>query len=80
MSTPVDRPSAAATDLTGPGGWTAAVDALARVLDPDAFEPCAVLTSVHLLWVEAARRETARVHAQRALAAGYRLVSEEPSS
>lgn len=80
MTTPVDRPSAAATDLTGPGGCTTAADTLARVLDPEAFEPSEHPRNIGFELQRADRKRVAVAHAVRALAAGYRLVSEEPSS
>ena len=63
----------------GPDTGAAAVEALARILDPVAFDPRAVPKNLGQSWDKAARRYVAVVHATRAIAAGYRLVSEEPS-
>jgi hypothetical protein len=83
MNYPERRPSVAASDPVDPreGGDTgaAAVEALARILDPVAFEPCAIRANVGQLWDEFARRRVALAHAERALAAGYRLVPEGSS-
>jgi hypothetical protein len=77
MNYPERRPSAAASGPVGTG--EAAVEALARILDPVAFEPCATAQNLGQQWDRDCRQRVARVHAERALAAGYRLVSEEPS-
>lgn len=76
MSGPDSRPTAAADGLeVGPEGKDAdpaTVDALARVLDPAAFDPRPVRLGVGREWDKAARQMLAREHAERALAAGYR--------
>jgi hypothetical protein len=58
----------------------AAVDALARVLDPEAFEPSEHPRNVARELQKADRRRTAVAHAVRAVAAGYRPVSEDERS
>lgn len=57
-----------------------AVEALARILDPEAFAPSAAPREVGLELHRHDRRKTAVVAASRALAAGYRLVSDDPQS
>jgi hypothetical protein len=54
---------------------TAAVDALARVLDPEAFEPVEHPRNLARELQKADRRRTAVAHAVRAVAAGWRWVS-----
>lgn len=79
MSTPVDRPGVAADGLTPPPECPGPTEALARVLDPEAFEPSDRPRNVGFELHRVDRRRTAVVHAVRALTAGYRLVSEVPS-
>lgn len=84
MSIPVSRPTVAASEPVDPresgGAGPAAVEALARILDPVAFDPRAVPKNLGQDWDKVSRQMVAREHAERALAAGYRLVSEEPGS
>jgi len=83
VSTPDYRPDVAASGTgQGPEGEdirTAGVEALARVLDPVAFDPRAVPKNLGQEWDRCCRQMLALGHARRALAAGYRLVSEESS-
>jgi hypothetical protein len=72
-------PSVATRETERGGQGAAAVDALARVLDPLAFEPSEHPRNVGHELQRADRKRTAVAHAVRALAAGYRLVSEEPT-
>lgn len=76
MSTPVDPCGVAVDGLTPVSGCLGVIDALARVLDPQAFEPSEHPRDVGFELQRADRRRTAVVHAVRAVAAGYRLVSE----
>jgi len=78
VSTDVDRPSAAADTRPAPSEGATAVDALARVLDPEAFEPSQHPRNVGHELQRADRKRTAAAHAVRALAAGYRLPEESP--
>jgi hypothetical protein len=77
------RPTEAASELTDPskGSRTgvAAVEALARILDPFAFEAPGIRRDVGRELHRADRRLHAVLCATRAVAAGYRLVSEESS-
>jgi hypothetical protein len=77
MMPPDYRPSVAARETEQGGEGAGAVDALARVLDPDAFEPSEHPRNIGWELQRADRKRTAVAHAVRALAAGYRLVSEE---
>ncbi len=76
MSTHI-RPTGAASELTdpseGPGTGVAAVEALARILDPEAFDPDSDVFEGR----RPGRRAWAIAYATRAIAAGYRLVEEE---
>jgi hypothetical protein len=80
VNAPVSRRPAAVSDPVDPqkGGGTGAdaVEALARILDPDVFDegrPESLAPHAPYL------RARARTNAGRAVLAGYRLVSEEPS-
>ena len=73
MTATDSRPSVAAPGLSSPGegGCTGEddVEALAAVLDPEAFSPRSVLTYA---WQLGERQGLARRMARRALDAGYR--------
>lgn len=79
MRPPVDRPSVAADERTDSSEGTTAIDALARVLDPQAFEPSEHPRNVGFELQRADRKRTAVAHAVRAMAAGYRLDPEVSS-
>lgn len=73
MSTPVDPCGVAADGLAPVSECPGVIDALARVLDPQAFEPSEHPRNVGFELQRADRRRTAVAHAVRAVAAGYRL-------
>jgi hypothetical protein len=76
-----NRPTGAASELAhpseGPGTGVAAVEALARILDPFAFAAPGIHRDVGRELHRADRRLHAVLCATRAVAAGYRLASEE---
>lgn len=81
MNNPVSQPTAAASDPVDPqkGGDTgpAAVEALARILDPEAFDPPAKPRDVGVELYRQDRRRVAVLCATRAVAAGYRLREDD---
>jgi hypothetical protein len=78
------RPTEAASELTdppeGPGTGVAAVEALARILDPFAFEAPGIRRDVGKELHRADRRLHAVLCATRAVAAGYRQICDDPNT
>jgi len=83
MTAAVDPSSVAAgetePDPEGTGVDRAAREALAAIMEPAAFRFWNKTHPGGMGWEYDLMRHTALVYAERALAAGYRLVSEEPS-